>query len=202
MLALVLCSLHLPCPHYIALRLQVNMLGAHVVIDLSSHLSPIIQSVLLHRPSIVQVRVFSERMRVASPSTLQIYRCRRVTSGQPLGLAGSHRRSLDRLLPVRRSVHVRSALQQCLLPRFALPLMTRAGLLISAFARTQVSALAPTHPISRVLVCFLQLTSAGTEGMAYIAGSYQVNSNMLHHPAIPHIDRQQVRPRSQRCAIS
>jgi hypothetical protein len=32
------------------------MLGVHVIIDLSSHLSPVIQSVLLHRPSIVQVR--------------------------------------------------------------------------------------------------------------------------------------------------
>jgi hypothetical protein len=33
--------------------------------------------------------------------------------------------------------------------------------------------------------------------MAYIAGSYQVNSNMLHYPSVPQIPRQQVRTRSQ-----
>jgi hypothetical protein len=28
--------------------------------------------------------------------------------------------------------------------------------------------------------------------MAYIAGSYQVNSNLLHHPSIPQLSRRQV----------
>jgi hypothetical protein len=36
------------------------MLGVHVIIDLSSHLSPVIQSVLLHRPAIVQVLPFPQ----------------------------------------------------------------------------------------------------------------------------------------------
>jgi hypothetical protein len=44
-----LCLLEINC-------FQVNTFGVHVIIDLSSHLSPVIQSVLLHRPSIVQVQ--------------------------------------------------------------------------------------------------------------------------------------------------
>ena len=43
------------------------MLGVHVIIDLSSHLSPVIQSVLLHRPSIVQVRPFRHCARCVCP---------------------------------------------------------------------------------------------------------------------------------------
>jgi hypothetical protein len=36
------------------------MLAVHVIVDLSSHLSPVIQSVLLHRPAIVQVPPFRQ----------------------------------------------------------------------------------------------------------------------------------------------
>ena len=48
------------------------MLGVHVIIDLSSHLSPVIQSVLLHRPSIVQVR---RDISASVPLCLCCHRC-------------------------------------------------------------------------------------------------------------------------------
>lgn len=190
------------------------MLGIHVIIDLSSHLSPVIQSMLLHRPSIVQVPLAPQFMNPPPLPPPPLHRChcthcRLVPAGQPPRLACPYWRSLDRLRPRRFSVHVRqqspsfffvvprssSFFPVCLLlqtldnMRSPPELSARSYSGKGTFSKTATFCFYRTCP---QIPSSLFNHAAATEGMAYIAGSYQVNSNMLHHASVPQIPQHQV----------